>query len=42
VLCIPLGTSFELFPVSSFFFALDCASSVFTFTSLGDTALVEL
>jgi hypothetical protein len=32
-LCIPLGTTFELLPVSfSFFFALDGASSAFTFT----------
>jgi hypothetical protein len=42
VLCIPLGTSFELLPVFSFLFALDGACSVFTFTSLGDIALVEL
>jgi hypothetical protein len=42
VLCIPLGTSFELLPVFSFLFALDGACSTFTFTSLGDIALVEL
>jgi hypothetical protein len=41
-LCIPLGTSFELLPVFYFLFALDGACSVFTFTSLGDIALVEL
>jgi hypothetical protein len=43
-LCIPLGTSFELLPVSFsfFFFALDGAFSAFTFTSLGDFALIEL
>jgi hypothetical protein len=42
-LCIPLGTTFELLPVSfSFFFALDGAFSAFTFTSLGDFALIEL
>jgi hypothetical protein len=36
VLCIPLGTTFELLPVFfSFFFALDGAFSAFTFTSLG-------
>jgi hypothetical protein len=42
VLCIPLGTSFELLPVFSFLFALDGACSAFTFTFLGDIALVEL
>jgi hypothetical protein len=42
VLCIPLGTSFELLPVFSFLFSFDGACSVFTFTSLGDIALVEL
>jgi hypothetical protein len=42
VLCIPLGTSFELLPVFSFPFALDGACSAFTFTFLGDIALVEL
>jgi hypothetical protein len=42
VLCIPLGTTFELLPVFSFFPALDGACSVFTFTFLGDFALVEL
>jgi hypothetical protein len=42
-LCIPLGTTFELLPDSfSFFFALDGAFSAFTFTSLGDFALIEL
>jgi hypothetical protein len=42
-LCIPLGTTFELLPVFfSFFFALDGAFSAFTFTSLGDIALIEL
>jgi hypothetical protein len=42
-LCIPLGTTFELLPVSfSFFFALDGAFSAFTFTPLGDFALIEL
>jgi hypothetical protein len=41
-LCIPLGTTFELLPVFfSFFFALDGAFSAFTFTSLGDIALIE-
>jgi hypothetical protein len=39
--CIPLGTSFELLPIFSFLFALDGACSAFTFTSLGDIALVE-
>ena len=42
VLCIPLGTSFELLLVLPFLFALDGACSVFTFTSSGDIALVEL
>jgi hypothetical protein len=42
VFCIPLGTSFELLPVFSFLFALDGACSAFTFTFLGDIALVEL
>jgi hypothetical protein len=42
MLCIPLGTSFELLPVFSFLFALDGARSSFTFTFLGDIALVEL
>jgi hypothetical protein len=42
VLCIPLGTTFELLPVFSFLLALDGACSVFTFTFLGDFALVEL
>jgi hypothetical protein len=42
-LCIPLGTTFELLPVFfSFLFALDGAFSAFTFTSLGDIALIEL
>jgi hypothetical protein len=42
VLCIPLGTTFELLP-GFFFSALDGACSDFTFTSfLGDFALVEL
>jgi hypothetical protein len=41
-LCIPLGTSLELLPVFSFLFALDGACSAFTFTFLGDIALVEL
>jgi hypothetical protein len=42
-LCIPLGTTFELLPVLfSFSFALDGAFSAFTFTSLGDIALIEL
>jgi hypothetical protein len=42
-LCIPLGTTFELLRDSfSFFFALDGALSAFTFTSLGDFALIEL
>jgi hypothetical protein len=39
-LCIPLGTSLEL--LSCFFPALDGAFSAFTFTSLGDFALIEL
>jgi hypothetical protein len=42
MLCIPLGTTFELLPVFSFFSALDGACSDFTFTYLGDFALVEL
>jgi hypothetical protein len=42
VLCIPLGTSFELLPVL-FLSALDGACSDFTFyIFLGDFALVEL
>jgi hypothetical protein len=42
-LCIPLGTTFELLLVFFyFFFALDGAFSAFTFTSLGDIALIEL
>jgi hypothetical protein len=42
-LCIPLGTTFELLPVFfSFLFALDGAFSAFTFTSLGDIALIEV
>ena len=42
-LCIPLGTTFELLLVLfSFFFALDGAFSAFTFTSLGDIALIEM
>jgi hypothetical protein len=42
-LCIPLGTTFELLPVFfCFLFALDGAFSAFTFTSLGDFALIEL
>jgi hypothetical protein len=42
VLCIPLGTTFELLPVFSFS-ALDGACSDFTFyIFLGDFALVEL
>jgi hypothetical protein len=40
MLYIPLGTSFELLPV--YLFALDGAGSDFTFTSLGDLALVGL
>jgi hypothetical protein len=41
-LCIPLGTTFELLPVFfSFSFALDGAFSAFTFTFLGDIALIE-
>jgi hypothetical protein len=39
-LCIPLGTTLELLPC--FFSALDGAFSAFTFTSLGDFALIEL
>jgi hypothetical protein len=42
VLCIPLETTFELLLVFFFFPALDGACSVFTFTFLGDFALVEL
>jgi hypothetical protein len=46
MLCIPLGTTFELVPVFSSFFslpALDGACSDFTFyILLGDLALVEL
>jgi hypothetical protein len=42
VLCILLGMTFELLPVFSFFPALNGACSVFTFTYLGDFALVEL
>jgi hypothetical protein len=42
-LCIPLGTTFELLPAFfSFFFAVDGVFSDFTFTSLGDIALIEL
>jgi hypothetical protein len=42
VLCIPLGTTFELLPVF-FFSALNGACSDFTFyIFLGDFALVEL
>jgi hypothetical protein len=41
MLFIPLGTTFELLPVF-FFSALDGACSDFTFTFLGDFALVEL
>jgi hypothetical protein len=42
-LCIPLGTTFKLLPAFfSFLFALDGAFSAFTFTSLGDIALIEL
>jgi hypothetical protein len=42
-LCIPLGTAFELLSVFfSFSFALDGVFSAFTFTSLGDIALIEL
>jgi hypothetical protein len=42
-LCIPLGTTFELLSVFfSFSFALDGAFSAFTFTFLGDIALIEL
>jgi hypothetical protein len=42
-LCIPLGTTFELLPVFfSFAFALNGAFSAFTFTSLGDIALIKL
>jgi hypothetical protein len=41
MLCIPLGTTFELFPV--FFPALDGARSDVTFyILLGDFALVEM
>jgi hypothetical protein len=39
-LCIPLGTTLELLPY--FLSALDGAFSAFTFTSLGDFALIEL
>jgi hypothetical protein len=35
MLCIPLGTSFELLPIFSFLFALDGACSAFTFTFFG-------
>jgi hypothetical protein len=42
VLCIPLGTTFELLP-GFFFFALDGACSDVTFyILLGDFALVKL
>jgi hypothetical protein len=40
MLCIPLGTSFELLPV--FLFALDDACSNFTYYIFGDLALVGL
>jgi hypothetical protein len=41
-LCIPLGTTFELLLVFfSFSFALDGAFPAFTFTSLGDIALIK-
>jgi hypothetical protein len=44
MLCIPLGTTFELLPIFPLFFsALDGACSDFTFyILLGDLALVEL
>ena len=43
MLCIPLGTIFELLPVLFFFSALDGACSDFTFyILLEDFALVEL
>jgi hypothetical protein len=43
VLCIPLGTTFELLPAFFSFSALDGACSDFTFyILLGDLALVEL
>jgi hypothetical protein len=45
MLCIPLGTTFELLPAFPLFFisALDGACSDFTFyILLGDLALVEL
>jgi hypothetical protein len=42
VLCIPLGTTFELLP-GFFFFALDGACSDFTFyILLGDFSLIEI
>jgi hypothetical protein len=44
MLCIPLGTTFELLPIFPFFLStLDGACSDFTFyILLGDLALVEL
>jgi hypothetical protein len=43
LLCIPLGTTFELLPDFFSFSALDGACSDFTFyILLGDLALVEL
>jgi hypothetical protein len=43
MLCIPLGTTFELLPGFFHFSALDGACSDFTFyILLGDFALVEL
>jgi hypothetical protein len=41
MLCIPLGTSFELLPVFSFF-ALDGACSDFTYYIFGGFGLVGL
>jgi len=38
-LCIPLGTTLELLRL--YFLALDGAFSAFTFTTLGDFALIE-
>jgi hypothetical protein len=40
MLCIPLGTSFELLPI--FLFALDGVGSDFTYYIFGDLALVGL
>ena len=42
MLCIPLGTTFELLPAFFLFSALDGACSDVTYILLGDFALVEM